>query len=107
MPLSGVWLAFQVVKGASFLVYSLTGLHLKQKEKKKSELKYLRPVMSPSLSFVSRMLTAKTTLKSQDISTQNEQPKRKHDWDPLEPAYDHHGDLRSCKKISWQDVDYI
>ena len=35
MPLSGVWLAFQVLKGVSLMVYSLTGLQLKQEEKKK------------------------------------------------------------------------
>ena len=109
LPLSVVWIAFQVLKGISFLVYSLTSLHLKQEEKKKSELKYLRQSVnspsSPSHNFVSRMVNS----KSQDISTisSNTQPKKKYDWDPLEPAYDYHGDLKTCKKISWQDENTI
>jgi len=107
MPLSVVWIAFQVLKGISFLVFSLTSLHLKQEEKKKSELKYLRQnsPSSPSHNFVSRMVNS----KSQDISTisSNTQPKKKYDWDPLEPAYEYHGNLKNCKKISWQDENTI
>ena len=64
---------------------------MNREDRKKSELKYLRP----SSNFSSTNQQAQETQVSNVCHTIQAE---KFDWDPLEPAYDQHGKL---KKVTW------
>ena len=113
LTIGGISLAFQIIKGIWLLIASLNAIKQAKKYEKAREklqncdipkltaLKTRKQQSCPDQEIVV-MAVPTISIQCEDVGNQITEEEAKNCWDPLEPAYDAEGNLKSkLKKVTW------
>ena len=113
LTIGGISLTFQIIKGIWLLIASLNAIKQAKKYEKAQEklqncenpkltvLKTRKQSSCPNQGIVA-MAVPTISIQCEDVDTQITEDESKNCWDPLEPAYDAEGNLKSkLKKVTW------